>query len=353
MTASILLQRLRRLILFFFLLVAIGTAGYILIEGLRPLDALYMTIITISTVGFQEVQPLSDAGHIFTMMLVLTGVGAGAYTFGTIAELLVAGELAGTLKRRRIMRAIERLQEHYIICGYGRIGEQVAKGLADEGIPCVIVDQAGEAIQRCEQCGILYVMGDATEDETLLRAGIQRARGLVAVLDNDAENVFVVLSARSLNPNLIIVARTTTREAEAKLRKAGADGVLSPYQLAAHRIVRELTRPHVMIFLEKAMGNDPELYMDEICIHPASELVGKTLGEAELRTRTGANVLSLLRGTEQRVIDWTPDLALQAGDVLVVLGRPEQIEALARMAGDTPYLEYTARRRRRVWETDG
>lgn len=348
MAASILLQRLRRLILFFFLLVIVGMAGYILIEGFRPLDALYMTIITISTVGFQEIGPLSDAGHIFTMVLVLVGVGAGAYTFGTIAEFLIAGELAGTLKRRRIMRAIERLQGHYIICGYGRVGEQVARGLTDEGIPCVVVDHAGEAIQRCEQCGILYVMGDATEDETLLRAGIPRARGLVAVLDNDAENVFVVLSARSLNPNLIIIARATTREAEAKLRKAGADGVLSPYQLAGHRIVRELTRPHVMIFLEKAMGNDPELYMDEIRIHPTSGLVGKTLGEAELRTRTGANVLSILRGTEQQVIDWAPDLALRADDVMVVLGRPEQIEALAQLAGDASYLAHTARRRRRA-----
>lgn len=316
-----------------------------LLEGLSLLDALYMTIITISTVGFQEVRPLSTDGRLFTMVLVLLGVGAGAYTFGTIAEFLIAGELAGTLKRRRLMRAIERLHGHYVVCGYGRVGEQVARGLTDEGIPCVIVDQAGEAIQRCEQCGILYVMGDATEDETLLRAGIQRARGLVAVLDNDAENVFVVLSARSLNPNLTIIARATTREAEAKLRKAGADGVLSPYQLAAHRIVRELTRPHVMIFLEKAMGNDPELYMDEIRIHPTSELVGKTLGAAELRTRTGANVLSILRGADQRVIDWAPDLTLQAEDVMVVLGRPEQVEALARLAGDERYLLRVSRRR--------
>ena len=338
-------QRIYRLILFFFFLVFVGVAGYILIEGLSPLDALYMTIITISTVGFQEVRPLSASGRLFTMALVLVGVGAGAYTFGTIAEFLIAGELAGTLKRRRLMRAIERLQGHYVICGYGRVGEQVARGLADEGIPCVIVDQSSEAVQRCEECGILYVMGDATEDETLLRAGIQRARGLVAVLDNDAENVFVVLSARSLNPNLIIIARATTREAEAKLRKAGADGVLSPYQLAAHRIVRELTRPHVMIFLEKAMGNDPELYMEEIRIHPASELVGKTLGEAELRTRTGANVLSILRGADQRVIDWAPDLTLRAEDVMVVLGRPEQVEALARLAGEERFLLRSARRR--------
>ncbi len=338
-------QRIYRLILFFFLLVFVGVAGYMLLEGLPLLDALYMTIITISTVGFQEVRPLSADGRLFTMVLVLLGVGAGAYTFGTIAEFLIAGELAGTLKRRRLMRAIERLHGHYIVCGYGRVGEQVARGLADEGIPCVIVDQAGEAIQRCEQCGILYVMGDATEDETLLRAGIERARGLVAVLDNDAENVFVVLSARSLNPHLTIIARATTREAEAKLRKAGADGVLSPYQLAAHRIVRELTRPHVMIFLEKAMGNDPELYMDEIRIHPTSELVGKTLGEAELRTRTGANVLSILRGADQRVIDWAPDLTLQAEDVMVVLGRPEQVEALARLAGDEKYLSRVSKRR--------
>ncbi len=347
MTSESLLQRMRRLLLFLVVLVIAGTIGYILLEGFRPLDAFYMTIITISTVGFQEVRPLSDAGRIFTTILVLIGVGAGAYTFGTIAEFLIAGELAGTLKRRRIMRAIERLHGHYIICGYGRVGEQVARGLADEGIPCVVVDQASEAVQRCEQCGILYVMGDATEDETLLQAGITRARGLVAVLDNDAENVFVVLSARSLNPDLIIIARATTKEAESKLRKAGADGVLSPYQLAAHRIVRELTRPHVMIFLEKAMGNDPELYMEEVRIHPSSELVGKTLGEAELRTRTGANVLSILRGEDEHVMDWAPDLALQAEDVMVVLGRPEQIAALARLAGDEQHLSRVSRRRGR------
>jgi len=327
-------RQLSRILLVVVLLFLASVVGFMWIEGYPLLDAVYMTVITLSTVGFGEVHPLSPAGRVFTIAVILLGVGTGAYLFRTIAEYVIAGELAGTLRQRRIMRAIEKLQDHYLVCGYGRVGQQVTTELQSLGFPFVVIDRDRAAIERCEQRGIPFVEGDATEDQVLRRAGIERARGLVAVLDSDADNVFVVLSARSLNPNLMIVARATSEDVERKLLKAGADRVVSPYIMAGYRIASLLVRPHVVGFLDTALhSQDLELWLEEIVVSPESPLVGQSLAEANIRAHTGANVLAIIRGPQHRVVDWSPELQLEPNDILIVLGKPAQLEALAELAG--------------------
>ncbi len=329
-------ERLRSILIVAFSLFLVSSAGYMLLEGYTPVEAVYMTVITLSTVGFGEVRPLSDAGRLFTVGVIIVGVGTGAYLFSTLAEYIVAGELTGNLRQRRMAKKLAKLREHYIVCGFGRVGEQVAMELHAQRLPLVVIDQNPAVMDHCDRYDIPYVIGDATDDDTLRQAGIERARGLVAVLDTDADNVFVVLSARALNPNLMIVARAATEDAERKLLKAGADRVVSPYVMAGNRLVSLLLRPNVVHFLDTALRSaELELWLEEIEVHPDSPLVGKTLEEAQIRSLTGANVLAIVRPSEHRMVDWSPHLRLQAGDILITLGRQDQVAALAQLAGDT------------------
>ncbi len=317
-------------------LIAVSVAGYMWIEGYSLVDAVYMTVLALSTVGFGEVRPLSPAGRIFTVGVIVVGVSTGAYLFGTLAEYIVAGELAGTLRQRRIMGMIERLRDHYVICGYGRVGEQVATELLALNLPLVVVDRDPAVGERLEQRKLPFVLGNATEDGVLKQAGIERARGLLAVLNDDADNVFVTLSARALNRDLIIVARATFASAEGKLRKAGADRVVSPYIMAGHRMVSLLVQPNVVDFLDAAMYTaEFELWLEEILVAPDSPLVGKPLVDADIRARTGANILAILRGSARRPVGWSPQSQFAADDILVVMGLTDQLKALAQIAGDT------------------
>ena len=326
-------QRLQVLALAVVILLAFGVLGYRWLENYTWTEAFYMTLITLSTVGFGEVRPLSPVGRWFTMALIVLGVGTGAYAFSALTEYIVSGELQGTLARRRRMAALKKLRHHYIVCGCGRVGLQVALELRRLDLPLVVVDHDPEALERCQQHDILYVEGEPTEDETLQAVGIERARGLVAVLESDADNLFVVLTARGLNPDLTIVAQAVSDSAAQKLYRAGADRVVSPYTMAGHRMAGLLVRPYVIAFLDATLRSpDLELWLEEIRVAPDSELVGKTLAEADIRARSGANVLAIARGDQQ--VEWSPHLRIQAGDVLIVLGRREQLLALARQAGD-------------------
>ncbi len=328
-------RRIHRLAIVAVLLFLVAVGGYIVLEGYPLIDAIYMTVITFSTVGYGEIHPLSPGGRLFTTLIILIGVGTGAYLFGTIAEYIVAGELEGTLKQRRIMRKIATYEDHYILCGYGRIGKQVGEEMHTLGLPFVVIDIDPHIADYCQRREVPYIIGDATDDEVLRQAGIERARGLVAALDTDADNLFVVISARSLNPDLMIVARAINENVERKFLQAGADRVVSPYTMAGHRIVSLLVRPNVIHFLDTALrSQNLELWLEEVEIMPHSPLVGKTLEEAAIRARTGANILAIIRPSEHRLIDWSPSLRLQAGDILIVLGKREQLEALAQLAGD-------------------
>ncbi len=341
-------QRVGLLLTVVLVLVAWGTLGYRLLEGFTWTEALYMTLITLSTVGFGEVRPLSVAGRWFTMGLIVLGVGTGAYALGALTEYIVSGELQGTLARRRRMATLRKLRNHYIVCGCGRVGEQVALELQRLGLPFVVVEPNPEALERCRQQDMLYVEAEPTEDATLQAVGIERARGLVAVLDSDADNLFVVLTARGLNPHLTIVAQAVSDSAAQKLYRAGADRVVSPYAMAGHRMAGLLVRPYVVAFLDATLRSpDLELWLEEIRVAEHSPLVGKTLAEADIRARSGANVLAIARGDRQ--VDWSPKLRIQAGDVLIVLGRREQLLALARMAGDERLARLLGRAGDRRW----
>ncbi len=333
-----LLNRVRHSLSAALVLFTISVIGYMWLEQFSFADALYMTVITLSTVGFGEIQPLSPAGRIFTAGIIVVGVILIAVLFGTLTEYIIAGELGGTLKTRRLMKKMRAINNHYIVCGMGRVGEHVAVELQNRGLPCVVIDKEKATIEHAEQLGLTAIQGDATIDETLQDAGIEKAKGLVAALNTDAENLFVILSARKLNPDLTIVGRSTMDEATPKLQMAGADRVVSPYDMAGHRIVSQLTRPHVTFFLDSALYNKGlNLFIDEIQIAPQSPLVSQSMSEAEIRSRTGANIISILRGDEHEVMEWSPELAIQPGDMLIVVGKLDQLHALADLAGDTRF----------------
>ena len=318
-------------------LFVIGVVGFMLIEKFTLIESVYMTIITLSTVGFGEVRPLSHLGKLFTSGIIMMGVIIIAVMFGTLTEYVVAGELEGTLKLRRVMKKVNALRDHFIVCGFGRVGEQVAVELQNQGYKCLVVDNDRELIGQIEQAGILGIAGDATLDSTLHQAGIEHARGLVASLNSDADNLYVILSARKLKPDLIIVGRSSAVDAEEKLVMAGADRVVSPYNMAGHRIVNQLIRPHVTLFLDNAMNNKGlDLMLDEIQIAADSTLVLQNMGDADIRSRTGATILSILRGEDHHVIDWAPELAFEEGDILIVVGTSKEIRSLAELAKDTP-----------------
>ncbi len=329
-------RQLVRILVVFLLLVVVSIGGYMTLEGYGVLDAAYMTVLALSTVGFGEVQPLSPMGRAFTIFVILMGAGTAAYFFTTAAEFMLTGELGRTLRRRRVMSIVRGMRNHYVICGFGRVGQQVGTELESLGLPYVVVDDDKNAIQVCAQRNVPFIEGDATDDEVLRHAGIERAQGLVSVLPSDPENVFVVLSARSLKRDLIIVARATTADAETKLLKAGASRVVSPYVMAGHRIVGLLVRPNVVNFLDPTtVTSQLPLSLEEIVVDACSPLAGRQVTAADLRAQTGANVLAILRPHEQRVIvDWTAPEMLNAGDIMIVLGGHEQLAAVAALAGD-------------------
>ncbi|GAV31359.1 kef-type K+ transport systems, predicted NAD-binding component [Coriobacteriaceae bacterium EMTCatB1] len=250
------LRRLLRAVGFLAAILVAGTVGYTLIEGWHPFDSLYMTVITVATVGFREIRPLSDAGRVLTMGLILMGVGALGYSFGTIVEFMVEGHLRTILEGRRMQKRISELSDHYIVVGIGRVGSVVARSLADEGVPFVVVDSCEECRAAAEEAGWLFVHGDAMSEEILLQAGVKRGKGLVAAVDTDADNLFVVLTARMLNPDLFIVARSTSIASERKILSSGADRVITPNVIGGRRMAAMLMRPAVADYLDVVMHGD-------------------------------------------------------------------------------------------------
>lgn len=324
--------RLRWAVALLLVIITTGVMGYMLIESWPLLDALYMTITTLTTVGYREVHPLSTAGQIFTMALIVIGVGGMLYTLTAIVTYGVEVRLPGLVRRRRMRERIARLSNHYIICGFGRVGEAVAETLARDHAPYVVIDESPEAVAHCEAIGCAYVIGDARLDETLKAAGIERAKGLVAALDTDEENLYVTLSARVLNPGLFIVARATSRDAEAKLRRVGANRVLTPYELAGRRMATLLLRPLVADFLDTVTHSEKlELLLEELTVSEDSPMVDRTIGELAVRSRTGAIILAIQRKDGSMVRAPDGDTLLHAGDKLVALGTRAQLRSLEKL----------------------
>jgi len=330
--SSIAVRRLRFALLIILGLIAAGTVGYYVLEGMSFLDALYMTIITLTTVGFGEVKPLSHAGRLFTIGLILSGVVVGAWAIHNAVEVLLGEQLWRTIGRRRVARAIERLDGHYIVCGYGRMGSETALELQRRSVPFVVVESEADIVQALLQEGVPVIEGDATRDETLLAAGIERARGLVAAVNTDADNVLTVLTAKELNPKLTVVARSATAESESKLYRAGADRVVTPYTIGGRRIALALLRPTVSEFLSTVVYTEEmETEMGELHVHARSPFVGKTIRATELRSRWGATVVGVKTVAGKLIISPLPDHRLDEGDVLLVVAQTSKLRALERL----------------------
>ena len=306
-----------------------GTVGYMLLEGWGAWDAFYMTVITVTTVGYKEVHDLSRVGQAFTVVLLFGGVGAALYTFTLLATLVVEGGLPKRIQRRRQLRMLDTIKDHFIICGYGRIGSIVAKQLHRQHVPLVVIERDPERMHAAIEDGALAVEADASAEDVLRRVGIARARGLIAVVGTDAENVYAVLSARVLRPDLFIIGRAETDDATIKLKRAGADRVISPYQIGALQIAQTALRPAVVDFVALATGTDNlELAMEEIPIAPGSSLADRSLIDANLGQRFSVIVVGIQRADLRIEFNPRSDSPIRAGDKLVVLGRADSLKQL-------------------------
>jgi voltage-gated potassium channel len=311
------------------LIIAGGTLGYVEIEGWGLWDAFYMTIITVTTVGYREVHQLSWYGEAWTVGVLVLGVGAALYTFTLLATVVVEGGLPKRLQRRRLERMLETIKDHFIICGYGRIGSIVAHQFLRQKIPFVVIERSAERLQQAMADGVLGVEADASREDVLKRVGIDRARGLIAAVGTDAENVYAVLSARVMRPDLFIVGRAETEDATMKLKRAGADRVLSPYQIGGVQMAQTALRPAVVDFFELATSADNlELAMEEITIAKTSALADQSILSANLRQRYGVIVVGIQREDRRMEFNPEPDTLIRTGDKLVVLGRPESLKKL-------------------------
>jgi voltage-gated potassium channel len=306
--------------------IAGGTLAYHAIEGWSYWRSFYTSALAITTVDVPEMSP---RGQAFTVVLLIGGVGAALYTFTLLATLVVEGGLPKRLQRRRYQRMLETVSDHFIICGYGRIGRMVARQLTQQDVAYVVVERNPERVHTAMEEGALAVEADASREDVLKRVGIDRARGLIAVVGTDAENVYAVLSARVLRPDLFIIGRAETEDSTQKLKRAGADRVISPYQIGAMHIAQTALRPAVVDFVALATSCDNlELAMEEVGISHASPLAEQSILSANLRQRFGVIVVGIQRANGDMEFNPEPDTSLHAGDKLVVLGRPESLKLL-------------------------
>jgi voltage-gated potassium channel len=307
--------------------VVIGSAGFVVVEGWSVEDAVYQTVTTLTTVGFREVHELSSTGRVWAMLVAVAGVAIIFGSIGIISEYLVDEVSSGRREARNMATAVESAKEHFILCGYGRVGAAVARELAHSGYRVVVVDTSEESRDQAVADGHLTVPGDATDDASLEAAGIGRARGLVACVDSDSENVFIVLSARQVNAGLFIVARANTVDSEAKLLRAGANRVVSPYATAGRRIAELAVRPRVIDFIDAALSHREITFsIEELPVTEGSWLVGRTVGE--LRHR-GVFTLAVFLGEERHEVHPPDDRAFASGESIVVTGPAEELRAVS------------------------
>ncbi len=313
------------------LIISFGTFGYMIIEGWQFFDSFYMTIITLTTVGYREVHDLSFWGRMFTIILIVGGVGTVFYALSTGAKIILEGELQEIFGRKRLEKRIKDLKEHYIICGYGRMGRIIARELEEKHVDFVAIEKDEDVTS--EKDNVLIYRGDATKDEVLKELGIDRARGLISVLPTDAENMYVVLSARGLNPNLTIVARAGEEGSEKKLVRAGADRVVSPYHIGGLRIAHTVLKPAVVDFIEFATkSGNIDLQMEEIVIMESSGLIGMTLDECGIGRELGIIVVGIKTIAGEMRFNPTFRSAINAGDTLIALGEISKLRVLEEMA---------------------
>jgi voltage-gated potassium channel len=310
-------------------LVAFGTFGYNIFEHMPIFDAFYMTIITISTVGFSEIIPLTKVGRSITVVIIILSISVGTYTIGVVMQWLVGGELQKIFGRRKLQKQIAELKNHFIICGFGRIGHIICQELYDDGIKFVVIEQSPAAIEELVSLKYLCLEMDATTEDALITGGIMNARGLVTAVNSDANNVFITLTAKGLRPDIFVLARASEERNEEKLMKAGATRVVSPYLIGARRMAHVLKRPTVVDFLDIAtMGNHLGLIMEEAEIGQKSDFVGKNLIESRLRQEFGVIIVAIKKTSGQMIFNPSPTEILDAGDVIVIIGQMEDLKRM-------------------------
>jgi len=308
-----------------------GTAGYYFIEGWNLFDSLYMTVITLSTVGFHEIEPLSKAGKAFTIGFIFFSLSVVAYAVNYGEKAILEGEFQEVFGRRKLKKTLESLENHYIVCGYGRMGKVICNELKLKGIPFVIVEKEAQELDVDDDVIITY--GDATRDELLKSVGIEKAKGLISVLDSDAQNLYVVLSARGLNKDLFIVSRANEEGADYKLARAGADKVVSPYHIGGLRIAHTILKPTVVDFLElTAKAGNMEIQIEEVVVEEASSLAGKTIKEADIRAKNWVVIVALKREKGKILFNPRADTRIEVGDKVAVIGEPEHFSQFEKMA---------------------
>lgn len=313
--------------------IASGTVGYIVIEKWSLFEALYMTIITLTTVGYEEVHTLSKAGRVFTTILILSGVGAMFYVLGVGARLIFEGEIREILGRKKLSKKIESIKNHYIICGYGRMGKIICREMKQNGAQFVVIEKSPEIVSVMDR-NILVLQGDSIHDSVLMEAGVERAQGLISVLSSDADNLYVVLSARGMNPKLKIVARASEEGAEQKLLRAGADNVISPYYIGGLRIAHTILKPAVVDFIEFATrSRNLELQIEEIRLKEGSHIIDHSLDECGIRKDLGIIIVAIKRSSGDMEFNPTSKSIIKKGDILIAMGESKQLKALEEKVG--------------------
>ncbi len=312
------------------LVLLIGTAGYAVIEGWKILDAIYMTVITITTVGYGEVRAVSPTGRVFTIALICMGMGIIAYTLGMVAQAMVELQVRSILGRKRLSLKIKSIKNHYILCGYGRIGRIISHELKASRIPLLVIDNNPDSKQGLEQQDIPYIIDDATSEDVLIEAGIERAKGLISVVLSDADNLFITMTARGLNPGLFILARAEEEKSHKKLLRAGANRVVLPYLIGGQKMAHTITKPAVTDFLELTIHDkDIELEMGELLVKDRSRLKGVTLADSGIRQEMNVIIVAITKGDGEMAFNPSSETRIETGDTLIALGPDNDLKKLS------------------------
>jgi voltage-gated potassium channel len=314
-----------------FTIFIIGTVGFHVIEGWSFVDSFYATITTLSTVGYGDFTPITAEGKFFTVFIIIFGVGTMFYSLVLMAETFVEGRLRSLLGRGKLERMIEKMNNHYIICGCGRIGLLICRELTAEKVPCVVIDNNPEVIQKAQDERFIYCKGDATQDKTLIEAGIKRAKGIVCVLPSDAENLYIILTAKELNQNIYIISRSEDEASEHRLIRAGADRVMSPYTLGGVRMAMAILRPAMLDFIEiSSRRQSLELRMEEIPIHPGSQFIGTSLEDSGIRQHYGLIVITVKKDSGKMIFNPLAEYVIAEGDRLIAMGEDDNVKKLVK-----------------------